>query len=263
MAENVPATSTDTHRAPQSAISAQQSAIAPWLPSLPIAWKKRSPSHAIGRRPSGLTTSSRSSATSAQARRTLSKVCSRVLKARKKQPVPPSPCVHEYRCGRLPVFHFDFYRLTARSEIDEIGFDEYLEEGGITVIEWADRFPQVLPARTRWLRLETSAETERVITEEREMKVLALELSSPVGSVAFCDDRGKERGADFPGRPEGLPIILRKSARGISRRRATRSHRGRAGSRLLCGSADRDCHRARPAPRIRRAPVRPSFDLCD
>ncbi len=81
---------------------------------------------------------------------------------------PTFTLVHEYRCGRLPVFHFDFYRLKERSEIDEIGFDEYLEEGGITVIEWADRFPQVLPARTRWLRLETSAETERIVTEERE-----------------------------------------------------------------------------------------------
>jgi tRNA threonylcarbamoyladenosine biosynthesis protein TsaE len=79
---------------------------------------------------------------------------------------PTFTLVHEYRCGRLPVFHFDFYRLKERSEIDEIGFDEYLEEGGITVIEWADRFSQVLPARTRWLRLETSGETQRVIAEE-------------------------------------------------------------------------------------------------
>jgi tRNA threonylcarbamoyladenosine biosynthesis protein TsaE len=79
---------------------------------------------------------------------------------------PTFTLVHEYRRGRLPLFHFDFYRLKERSEVDEIGFDEYLEEGGITVIEWADRFPQVLPTRTRWLRLETSGETQRVIAEE-------------------------------------------------------------------------------------------------
>jgi tRNA threonylcarbamoyladenosine biosynthesis protein TsaE len=79
---------------------------------------------------------------------------------------PTFTLVHEYRRGRLPLFHFDFYRLKERSEVDEIGFDEYLEEGGITVIEWADRFSQVLPARTRWLRLETSGETQRVIAEE-------------------------------------------------------------------------------------------------
>ncbi|MGB8341382.1 MAG: tRNA (adenosine(37)-N6)-threonylcarbamoyltransferase complex ATPase subunit type 1 TsaE [Chthoniobacterales bacterium] len=80
---------------------------------------------------------------------------------------PTFTLVHEYRCGRLPVFHFDFYRLKERSEIDEIGFDEYLEEGGITVIEWADRFPQVLPARTRRLRLESDGESQRIINEER------------------------------------------------------------------------------------------------
>jgi tRNA threonylcarbamoyladenosine biosynthesis protein TsaE len=79
---------------------------------------------------------------------------------------PTFTLVHEYRSGRLPVFHFDFYRLKERAEIDEIGFDEYLEEGGVTVIEWADRFPQVLPTRTRWLRLETSGEAQRIITEE-------------------------------------------------------------------------------------------------
>ena len=79
---------------------------------------------------------------------------------------PTFTLVHEYRRGRLPLFHFDFYRLKERSEVDKIGFDEYLEEGGITVIEWADRFPQALPARTRWLRLETSGETQRVIAEE-------------------------------------------------------------------------------------------------
>ena len=80
---------------------------------------------------------------------------------------PTFTLVHEYRRGRLPVFHFDFYRLQERSEIDEIGFDEYLEEGGVTVIEWADRFPRVLPARTRWLRLETGGESQRILNEVR------------------------------------------------------------------------------------------------
>ena len=80
---------------------------------------------------------------------------------------PTFTLVHEYRRGRLPVFHFDFYRLQSRSEVDEIGFDEYLDDGGITVIEWADRFPQVLPARTRRLRLEIAGDARRTITEER------------------------------------------------------------------------------------------------
>ena len=80
---------------------------------------------------------------------------------------PTFTLIHEYPHGRLPVFHFDFYRLQERAEVDQIGFDEYLEQGGVTVIEWADRFPEVLPARTYWLRLATGGESERTITEEK------------------------------------------------------------------------------------------------
>lgn len=79
---------------------------------------------------------------------------------------PTFTLIHEYRGGRLPVFHFDFYRLNRVAEIAEIGFDDYLEEGGIAVVEWADRFPQVFPERTRWLRIEAPRASERSITEE-------------------------------------------------------------------------------------------------
>lgn len=80
---------------------------------------------------------------------------------------PTFTLIHEYRGGRLPVFHFDFYRLNLQSEITEIGFDDYLDEGGVAVIEWADRFPQVFPVRTRWLRIGAPSASERTIDEER------------------------------------------------------------------------------------------------
>ncbi|MDQ3546135.1 MAG: tRNA (adenosine(37)-N6)-threonylcarbamoyltransferase complex ATPase subunit type 1 TsaE [Verrucomicrobiota bacterium] len=80
---------------------------------------------------------------------------------------PTFTLVHEYRSGRLPVFHFDFYRLNQPAELAGIGFDDYLEEGGIAVIEWADRFAAVLPQRTRWIRLEIGADAStRTITDE-------------------------------------------------------------------------------------------------
>ena len=78
---------------------------------------------------------------------------------------PTFTLIHEYRSGRLPVFHFDFYRLNKLAEIREIGFDEYLEENGIAVVEWGDRFPEVFPARTRWLRIEAPGPSERIIIE--------------------------------------------------------------------------------------------------
>lgn len=78
---------------------------------------------------------------------------------------PTFTLIHEYRSGRLPVFHFDFYRLNHAIEIREIGFDDYLEESGVAVVEWGDRFPQVFPERTRWLHIEAPSASERTITE--------------------------------------------------------------------------------------------------
>ncbi len=47
--------------------------------------------------------------------------------------------------GRLPVYHFDFYRLSPDEELGELGFDEYLPGSGIAFIEWAERLPGLLP----------------------------------------------------------------------------------------------------------------------
>lgn len=69
---------------------------------------------------------------------------------------PTFSLVQEYRGGRLPVFHFDFYRLTSPDEVLAIGWDEYLEAGGLCVVEWADLFPHLLPEGTQWWRLELS-----------------------------------------------------------------------------------------------------------
>ena len=47
--------------------------------------------------------------------------------------------------GRLPVYHFDFYRLTSGEDTDQLGFDEYLPGDGVAFIEWAERLPRLLP----------------------------------------------------------------------------------------------------------------------
>ena len=58
---------------------------------------------------------------------------------------PTFTILHEHRGGRLPLFHFDFYRLREEWELNEIGFDEYLRAGGVCAIEWGDKFPNRLP----------------------------------------------------------------------------------------------------------------------
>ena len=64
---------------------------------------------------------------------------------------PTFNLVHEYTGGRLPLFHFDFYRLRDAAAALALGLDEYLAAGGLTVIEWAAKFPDLLPAATVWL----------------------------------------------------------------------------------------------------------------
>ena len=76
---------------------------------------------------------------------------------------PTFTLVHEYSGGRLPVYHFDFYRLASAEELARLGLDEYLFGDGVCIIEWADRFAQVLPASTRWISLEVRTESSRLI----------------------------------------------------------------------------------------------------
>ena len=63
---------------------------------------------------------------------------------------PTFTLVHEYTGARLPVFHFDFYRMDSASEVLNIGWDDYLEEGGVVIVEWADKFPEIVPEGAQW-----------------------------------------------------------------------------------------------------------------
>jgi tRNA threonylcarbamoyladenosine biosynthesis protein TsaE len=56
---------------------------------------------------------------------------------------PTFTLIQEYRGGRLPLYHVDLYRLTP-VEVDDLGLDDLILEGGVTAIEWADRLPRPL-----------------------------------------------------------------------------------------------------------------------
>ncbi len=64
---------------------------------------------------------------------------------------PTFGLVHEYTDGRIPVFHFDFYRLNSAEELAALGWDEYLDADAVIVAEWGDKFPEMLPDGTLWL----------------------------------------------------------------------------------------------------------------
>ena len=61
---------------------------------------------------------------------------------------PTFTLVNEYHDGRLPFYHFDVYRIEEAEELEMIGFEEYLYGKGVTLIEWANRIPELLPPNT-------------------------------------------------------------------------------------------------------------------
>ncbi len=57
---------------------------------------------------------------------------------------PTYKIINEFS-GRLPLYHIDFYRIKEPVDILNIGFEHYIYGEGVTVIEWADRFPELIP----------------------------------------------------------------------------------------------------------------------
>lgn len=78
---------------------------------------------------------------------------------------PTFVLVHEYGGGRLPVYHFDFYRLENRDAILQLGFDDYIFGDGVSLIEWANRHSDLIPSHAKWLSFELKDENTRVIKE--------------------------------------------------------------------------------------------------
>lgn len=67
---------------------------------------------------------------------------------------PTFSLVQEYRGGRLPIYHIDFYRLESSEEALAAGMEEYLPTvDGVALVEWAERFPEILPENTRHIMI--------------------------------------------------------------------------------------------------------------
>ena len=78
---------------------------------------------------------------------------------------PTFGLVHEYPAGGVPVFHFDLYRLETPDELLALGWDEYLDAGGVVIAEWGDKFPELFPADTRWLVVSIGEDGSRSVSE--------------------------------------------------------------------------------------------------
>ena len=80
---------------------------------------------------------------------------------------PTYTIVNEYLSGRLPLFHFDMYRLGSADELFDIGWEDYLARGGICAVEWSENVEEALDGALRITITKDSAdETVRTITIE-------------------------------------------------------------------------------------------------
>ena len=82
-----------------------------------------------------------------------------------KEPVtsPTYTIVNEYLGGRLPLFHFDMYRLSSEEDLWDIGWEDYLERGGICAVEWSENVAAALTG-AMLVSIEKTGESTRKIT---------------------------------------------------------------------------------------------------
>lgn len=78
---------------------------------------------------------------------------------------PTFVLVHEYE-ARLPIYHFDVYRLPGVDAFLDLGAEEYFSAGGVCLIEWADKVQAALPADRLDVRFEVASPTDRSIVAD-------------------------------------------------------------------------------------------------
>jgi len=83
---------------------------------------------------------------------------------------PTFALVHQYLSGRLPLYHLDLYRLDTVDQIHRAGLEEYwIRPDGVTVVEWAERWPGFAPGAglsCRLVKMESCGDLERRISYE-------------------------------------------------------------------------------------------------
>lgn len=67
---------------------------------------------------------------------------------------PTFTIVQEYHEGRIPFYHFDVYRISDVSEMDEIGYEDYFYGDGVCLVEWGNLIEEILPEETMTIRIE-------------------------------------------------------------------------------------------------------------
>ena len=79
---------------------------------------------------------------------------------------PSFTILNVYESGRLPLYHFDWYRLESSEELYELGMDEYLGGNGIALVEWPEQCPDAVPEDCLRIRITAAGENTRRIEAE-------------------------------------------------------------------------------------------------
>lgn len=98
---------------------------------------------------------------------TFSKAFAKALGVKETVNSPTFTILNIYEGGRLPLYHFDAYRIEEPEEMEEIGFEEYIFGEGICLIEWAEIIKDILPLHYFLVKIEVLSENERRIIVER------------------------------------------------------------------------------------------------
>ena len=80
---------------------------------------------------------------------------------------PTYTIVNEYLSGRMPLFHFDMYRLSSADDLFDIGWEDYLARGGVCAVEWSENVEEALSGAIRiTIHKDSADENVRTITIE-------------------------------------------------------------------------------------------------
>lgn len=79
---------------------------------------------------------------------------------------PTFSIVQEYRGGRLPLFHFDLYRMKNAEEVLALGWDDYLDQSAVVLVEWADLFPEIWPEDTQKITIDRMSQGRKILYQK-------------------------------------------------------------------------------------------------
>ncbi|MFZ5968210.1 MAG: tRNA (adenosine(37)-N6)-threonylcarbamoyltransferase complex ATPase subunit type 1 TsaE [Bacillota bacterium] len=95
---------------------------------------------------------------------TLSKAIARGLDIEEDVTSPTFTIIHEYM-GRLPLYHFDVYRIEDPIQMEDLGYEEYFYGDGVCIVEWASKIQGLIPTEHLWVHIVKGIEEEQRIIE--------------------------------------------------------------------------------------------------